>query len=97
MPERSRGAQFGSHLDGTNVNKGFVLRMTAAGVRRTRFHDLRHTTATYLLAQGQTLEDIVQVLGEPDLRMTQRYTHLVPETTRRTAATMAALLNGATG
>lgn len=87
----------GAPLDGTNVNKGFVLRMKAAGVDRIRFHDMRHTTATYLLAQGHTLEDIAQVLGHSDLRMTQRYAHVVPETTRRTAATMAGLLKGATG
>jgi integrase len=42
-----------------------------------RFHDLRHTTASYLAAQGRSLLEIADVLGHKTLTMVQRYSHLV--------------------
>jgi integrase len=47
-----------------------------AGLRNFRFHDLRHTTASYLAMSGATLLDIATVLGHKHISMTQRYAHL---------------------
>lgn len=41
-----------------------------------RFHDLRHTTASYLAMNGATIVDIAAVLGHRGVATTQRYTHL---------------------
>lgn len=51
--------------------------MDAAGLKDFRFHDLRHTTASYLAAQGRSLLEIADVLGHKTLAMVKRYAHLV--------------------
>jgi integrase len=47
-----------------------------AGLEDFRFHDLRHTTASYLRIHGHSLEDIGDVLGHRNLTVTRRYAHL---------------------
>jgi integrase len=51
--------------------------LDAAGIKGFRFHDLRHTTASYLAAQGRSLLEIADVLGHKTLAMVKRYAHLV--------------------
>ena len=41
-----------------------------------RFHDLRHSCATLLMAKGVPLEKIKEWLGHADLKTTQRYAHM---------------------
>jgi integrase len=41
-----------------------------------RFHDLRHTAASYLAMNGATLSEIAAVLGHKTLSMVKRYAHL---------------------
>jgi len=41
-----------------------------------RFHDLRHTCASYLAQNGATLLEIADVLGHKQIEMTKRYSHL---------------------
>jgi len=50
--------------------------LKAAGVRKFRFHDLRHTCASYLAQEGATLLEIANVLGQRQLSMAMRYSHL---------------------
>jgi len=47
-----------------------------AGIEDFRFHDLRHTTASYLAMGGATAPEIAEVLGHKDLQMVKRYSHL---------------------
>jgi integrase len=49
----------------------------AAGISDFHFHDLRHTTASMLAAQGASLLEIADVLGHKTLAMVKRYSHLV--------------------
>jgi len=44
-----------------------------------RFHDLRHTTASYLAQNGATLLEIADVLGHKQIEVTKRYSHLCIE------------------
>ena len=53
--------------------------LEAAGVTNFHFHDLRHTTASMLAAQGASLLEIADVLGHKTLAMVKRYSHLVVE------------------
>jgi integrase len=53
--------------------------LTAAGISGFRFHDLRHTCASYLAAQKCSLLEIADVLGHKTLAMVKRYSHLVVE------------------
>jgi len=50
--------------------------LTAAKLEDFRFHDLRHTTASYLAAQGASLLEIADTLGHKTLSMVKRYSHL---------------------
>lgn len=57
-----------------------------AGVRAVRFHDLRHTTATVMLAQGVDVRTVADVLGHSDVATTLRtYVHSTEGATRRAA------------
>ncbi len=51
--------------------------LDVAGIEDFRFHDLRHTTASMLAAQGASLLEIADVLGHKTLAMVKRYSHLV--------------------
>jgi integrase len=51
--------------------------LEAAGIGDFHFHDLRHTTASMLAAQGCSLLEIANVLGHKTLAMVKRYSHLV--------------------
>ena len=53
--------------------------LETAGISDFRFHDLRHTTASMLAAQGASLLEIADVLGHKTLAMVKRYSHLVVE------------------
>jgi integrase len=50
--------------------------LKAAGIRRFRFHDLRHTCASWLAQRGATLLEIGDVLGHRTVAMSARYAHL---------------------
>ncbi len=47
-----------------------------AGVKQFRFHDLRHTCASYLAQEGASLIQIGEVLGQKQVSVTKRYSHL---------------------
>lgn len=47
-----------------------------AGIEDFRWHDLRHSTASYLAMNGASLTDIAEVLGHKTLAMVKRYAHL---------------------
>lgn len=47
-----------------------------AGLVDFRFHDLRHSTASYLAMKGASLVEIAEVLGHRTLQMVRRYAHL---------------------
>jgi integrase len=53
--------------------------LASAGVRDFRFHDLRHTCASYLASQGSSLLEIADVLGHRTMAMVKRYSHLAQE------------------
>lgn len=45
-----------------------------------RFHDLRHTFASMLINQGVSLYEVQRLLGHHHITMTERYSHLLPDT-----------------
>ncbi len=50
--------------------------LRAAQIDDFRFHDLRHSAASYLAMSGATLAEIAEVLGHKTLAMVKRYSHL---------------------
>ena len=55
------------------------MQMWCKPITRLRFHDLRHTTATLILAHGGTLWEVQNILGHSDPTITAKvYAHLGP-------------------
>ena len=50
--------------------------LNLAEIEDFRFHDLRHTTASYLAQNGASLLEIADVLGHKQIQVTKRYSHL---------------------
>lgn len=62
---------------------------TAAAIEDVRFHDLRHTTASYLTMNGASLAEVAEALGHRTLVMAKRYSHQSGEHVRSTLQRMA--------
>lgn len=69
--------------------KIFNEAVVAAGIKpdhdqgKFRFHDLRHSCASYMAQAGASLLEIADTLGHRQLRMVQRYAHLNTDSRRR--------------
>ena len=48
-------------------------------IKDFRFHDLRHSCASYLAQSGASLLEIADVLGHKQISVTKRYAHLCIE------------------
>jgi integrase len=64
-----------------SLHKSFDRAVQRAGLANFRFHDLRHTAASYLAMSGATLSEIAAVLGHRTLQMVKRYSHLTNQHT----------------
>ena len=51
-----------------------------AGLADVRIHDLRHSFASLLINSGRSLYEVQKLLGHTQIKTTQRYAHLAPET-----------------
>lgn len=58
-----------------------------------RFHDLRHTCATLLLAQGVYPRVVMEILGHSQISITMNlYSHVIPAMQQEVAARLDAIL-----
>jgi len=77
--QQSDSLIFNSEIKPDNAfcfNKQWKKALVVAEVDNFRFHDLRHTTASYLAMSGASLLEIADVLGHKQISVTQRYAHL---------------------
>jgi integrase len=63
-----------------------------ARIEDFRWHDLRHSAASYLAMNGATLAEIAEVLGHKTLQMVKRYAHLSEQHVAGVVAKMNAKL-----
>jgi integrase len=84
VPELVFCTEAGEHLDTDNLRKRvFYKCLEKAGLRRIRFHDLRHTYASLLLAEKESPAYVQQQLGHASIQLTvDTYGHLVPGSNR---------------
>jgi len=62
-----------------NVDKSFKTALRKAGINNFRFHDLRHTAASWMIQCGADIYAVQKILGHSHIRTTQRYAHQSPE------------------
>jgi integrase len=87
----------GQPLDPANLTRRFRSFLNRAGLRRIRFHDLRHSTATLLLEQGVDLVVIKELLGHAHIGVTAGvYAHVRLRLQRQAIDTLDDALEGHT-
>jgi len=84
----------GTALEQRNVTREFQALLVAAHLSTVRFHDLRHTAATLLLAQGVDARTIMETLGHSQISLTMNtYSHVLPSLQEDAADKMNAILS----
>lgn len=82
LPRHLHSAYVFCNLQGQpydEVKRSFKTACHKAGIEDLRFHDLRHTFASYLVMKNVNLKTVQHLLGHKDIRMTLRYSHLSRE------------------
>ena len=59
-----------------DITKAWRTAIVKAEIKNFRFHDLRHTAASYLAMSGASLPEIGALLGHRSVQTTKRYAHL---------------------
>ena len=59
-----------------DIKKGFASALRKSRILDFRFHDLRHTFASWLAMKGADLVTVKDLMGHKDIKMTLRYSHL---------------------
>jgi len=86
----------GTPLEPSNLTKRYKALLAGAGLPAIRFHDLRHSCASLLIAQGISPRVVMETLGHSQIGLTMNtYAHISPEVQQQAAAAMDALFPGA--
>ena len=84
---------WGHWLDPDNASKLFKTVARRAGLDDWHMHELRHSAATFLLANGVPIEQVSRLLGHSSIRITSdTYSHLVTEHLRGATDAMGGYL-----
>lgn len=67
----------GSYLDDSALRRRYKRTLERAGLRRLRFHDLRHTFGTRMIAKAD-IRRVQEWMGHADIQTTMRYLHFAP-------------------
>jgi integrase len=66
--------EIGRYLDGSALRRRYIAALERAGLRRLRFHDLRHTFGTRMIAKAD-IRRVQEWMGHADVQTTMRYLH----------------------
>jgi hypothetical protein len=69
--------ELGGYLDGSALRRRYDKARDRAGLRPLRFHDLRHTFGTRMIAKADILR-VKEWMGHADVQTTMRYLHYEP-------------------
>jgi len=69
------------------VEGSFEDLLERAGIQDFRFHDLRHTFASWFMMNGGDLYELAKILGHSNIKMTDRYAKLARQHIARTGST----------
>ena len=87
----------GTPMSARNMVRAFKATLRKAGLpdKQIRFHDLRHSTATFQLAKGVDPKTVQAILGHTSSRLVmERYGHVLDESRRAAATVMDRTLGG---
>jgi integrase len=86
--------RIGTPISPRNLLRSLQMLLDRAHLPHMRFHDLRHSCATLLLAQGVPVKVVQEILGHTDPHVTLGiYQHVVMEDRRQAATIMDGLLS----
>ena len=86
--------KIGTPLDGSNVTKRFQRLLQKNGMRRMRFHDLRHVCASLLLLKGVHPRLVMETLGHSQISLTMNtYSHVISALQKEVASQMDEILS----
>lgn len=80
-----------------DIRSAWEAAVTRAAIEDFRFHDLRHSTASYLAMNGASLPEIADVLGHKSYVMVKRYAHLTPGHSAKALSSMTKKVLGKDG
>ena len=84
---------YGGPLSNRVVRGRFYRILESVGLRRQRFHDLRHACASLMISQGVPSREVMETLGHSTIAMTlNRYAHIFQEAQREPADKMDEVL-----
>jgi integrase len=86
-------SSIGTPIEPRRITREFRTLLTGAGLPPIRLHDLRHSCATLLLAQGVSPRVVMETLGHSQVSLTlNTYSHVLPALQRDAAGKMDAIL-----
>lgn len=86
--------ELGGLISPNYVSWAFPVFLKKHGLRKVRFHDLRHTNAVLLLSNGATMQEVQSWLGHENYSTTDEfYGGILAETKRRTAGILESALS----
>lgn len=86
-------SSIGTPADPRNIRRTLAQILADHDLPKLRFHDLRHTCATLLLAQGTDARTIMETLGHSQITLTMNtYSHVMPQLQRDAAEKMDQML-----
>jgi integrase len=69
----------GTPIDARNMQRRYYSSLSKAGLPKLRFHDLRHSCASLLLAQNVPARVVMELLGHSQIKLTlDTYSHVMP-------------------
>lgn len=77
----------GAKRERQRVDKSFETILELAEIKEFRFHDLRHTFASWYMMNGGDLYELAKILGHSNIKMTERYAKLGRSHIARTGGT----------
>ncbi|MDA1258030.1 MAG: site-specific integrase [Chloroflexi bacterium] len=88
--------EIGEPLYGGTVTRRFQALLKSSGLPRQKFHDLRHATASFMLAQMVPMRVVMEVLGHSQIHVTMdTYAHVMPDLQRDATERVSATIFGA--
>jgi integrase len=73
----------------TFIRYYFIRDVKASGLRRIRFHDLRHTAATLMIDSGVQVNVVKEICGHADVSTTMGYVHLLADSIKDVGKTFS--------